>query len=131
MSIASRTPEGWPSRRPICGAETALDFSEPTGDAPCPNCGHLIWRSRELVDQVRERIAEKLGVPLEMVTLAMTMKELGADSLDTVELVMELEEEFGLTITDAEALGVNTVADAIRLIILRQLGVDPAKDEES
>ncbi len=59
----------------------------------------------------------------------MTMNELGADSLDTAELAMELEEEFGVSISEAEATGLNSVADVVRLIILRQLGADPAGEE--
>ncbi|KAA5542264.1 STAS domain-containing protein [Roseiconus nitratireducens] len=45
MIISSRTPEGEPNRCPICREEIWLDPSQPTGDAPCPNCGHLLWFS--------------------------------------------------------------------------------------
>jgi acyl carrier protein len=44
------------------------------------------------------------------------LDELGADSLDLVELIMELEEEFGVQIPDEEAARIKTVADAIRCI---------------
>ncbi len=46
----------------------------------------------------------------------------GADSLDTVELVMELEEEFDITIPDEDAVNIRTVADAIRYIEKRHRG---------
>jgi len=46
----------------------------------------------------------------------------GADSLDTVELVMELEEEFDITIPDEDAVNLRTVADAIRYIEKRRRG---------
>jgi anti-sigma B factor antagonist len=49
MSISSRTPEGLPSRCPICGAVPNLELSEPAGDAPCPNCGCLVWHDGEVV----------------------------------------------------------------------------------
>lgn len=43
MQPASRTPEGEPNRCPVCGKEVRLEPSRPPGDAPCPNCGHLLW----------------------------------------------------------------------------------------
>jgi hypothetical protein len=43
MQPASRTPEGEPNQCPICGKEVQLEPSRPPGDAPCPNCGHLLW----------------------------------------------------------------------------------------
>jgi hypothetical protein len=43
MNPASRTPEGEPNQCPICGREVRLEPSRPPGDAPCPNCGHLLW----------------------------------------------------------------------------------------
>jgi hypothetical protein len=39
----SRTPEGEPNRCPICGAQLQLEPSTPPGDAPCPQCGTLLW----------------------------------------------------------------------------------------
>lgn len=49
MSISSRTPEGLPSRCPICGATPNLEYSDPASDAPCPNCGCLVWNDGEVV----------------------------------------------------------------------------------
>ncbi len=43
MVISSRTPEGRPSRCPVCGSVIAVEPSDPAGDAPCPRCGHLLW----------------------------------------------------------------------------------------
>jgi hypothetical protein len=43
MTPASRTPEGELNQCPICGKEVRLEPSRPPGDAPCPNCGHLLW----------------------------------------------------------------------------------------
>jgi anti-anti-sigma factor len=43
MIISSRTPEGAPNRCSVCGSEIRIDPSRPPGDAPCPNCGHLLW----------------------------------------------------------------------------------------
>ena len=68
-------------------------------------------------DKVRQIIAEQLGVKKEEVTdSAKFVDDLGADSLDTVELVMALEEEFGVEIPDEEAEKLITVGDALRYI---------------
>jgi acyl carrier protein len=68
-------------------------------------------------DKVRQIIAEQLGVKKEEVTdNAKFVDDLGADSLDTVELVMALEEEFGVEIPDEDAEKLSTVGDALRYI---------------
>ena len=68
-------------------------------------------------DKVRSIIAEQLGVKPEQVTpQASFIDDLGADSLDTVELVMALEEEFGVEIPDEEAEKLITVGDAIKYV---------------
>ncbi len=70
-----------------------------------------------VADRVRAIIAEQLGVKLEEVTdSASFIEDLGADSLDTVELVMALEEEFGIEIPDEDAEKMASVGDAIKYI---------------
>ncbi|MBI1992524.1 MAG: acyl carrier protein [Candidatus Omnitrophica bacterium] len=70
-----------------------------------------------VTDRVRAIIAEQLGVKLEEVTdSASFIEDLGADSLDTVELVMALEEEFGIEIPDEDAEKMASVGDAIKYI---------------
>ena len=70
-----------------------------------------------VADRVRAIIAEQLGVKLEEVTdSASFIEDLGADSLDTVELVMALEEEFGIEIPDEDAEKMGSVGDAIKYI---------------
>jgi len=69
------------------------------------------------VEKVRQIVADQLGVDLEEVTEeASFVDDLGADSLDTVELVMALEEEFGMEIPDEDAEKISTVKDAINYI---------------
>ncbi len=71
----------------------------------------------DAADRVREIIANELGVEMEKVTdEASFVEDLGADSLDTVELVMAFEEEFGVEIPDEEAEQMQTVGDAIRYL---------------
>jgi acyl carrier protein len=71
----------------------------------------------DAADKVREIIANELGVEMDKVTdEASFVEDLGADSLDTVELVMAFEEEFGVEIPDEDAEQMLTVGDAIRYL---------------
>lgn len=71
----------------------------------------------ELEEKVKKIIVDQLGVDAAEVTPeASFIEDLGADSLDTVELVMALEEEFGIEIPDEEAEKIVTVKDAIGYI---------------
>ena len=68
-------------------------------------------------ERVKQIIVDQLGVAPEQVTAeASFIDDLGADSLDTVELVMALEEEFDLEIPDEDAEKMTTVADAIKYL---------------
>jgi acyl carrier protein len=68
-------------------------------------------------DRIRKIIADQLDVQAgEVVPEASFTDDLGADSLDLVELVMGMEEEFGIEITDEEAERIQTVQDAINFI---------------
>ena len=67
--------------------------------------------------QIAKIICDKLGVTEDEVKPeASFTNDLGADSLDTVELIMELEKEFGVTIPDSDAEKIQTVGDAIAYI---------------
>ncbi len=67
--------------------------------------------------KVKEIIVNELGVEPEKVTAeASFVEDLGADSLDTVELVMAFEEEFGIDIPDEDAEQMRTVGDAIKYL---------------
>ena len=71
----------------------------------------------DVVKKVKAIIVDKLGVEESEVTeTANFTNDLGADSLDTVELLMEFEKEFGVKIPDEDATGIATVADAINYV---------------
>lgn len=82
----------------------------------------MVFQNKEITmavdtDKVRQIVADQLGVDVDEVTPeASFVDDLGADSLDTVELVMALEEEFGLEIPDEDAEKISTVGDAIKYI---------------
>ncbi|MCI6644360.1 MAG: acyl carrier protein [Alloprevotella sp.] len=71
----------------------------------------------EIAAKVKEIIVDKLGVDAaEVNESANFTQDLGADSLDTVELIMDFEKEFGISIPDDEAKNIQTVGDAISYV---------------
>lgn len=87
-------------RCPVCGNRALLELCEPGGVALCPLCGCLLaW--------FRNRFESDID-------LDRAITDLGADSLDIVEMLMELEEESGVDIPDKVAERVRTVGDVIR-----------------
>lgn len=85
----------------------------------CSVTDELIEGGKEMAveDKVKSIIAEQLGVKQEEITPeASFINDLGADSLDTVELVMALEEEFGIEIPDEDAEKITTVGEAVKYI---------------
>jgi acyl carrier protein len=94
-------------------------------DSPCDESSHYITRSTleaskslmSVFDKVKKCIVEQLGVDEEEVVIdASITDDLGADSLDQVELVMALETEFNIDIPDEAAEKIKTVGDAVRYI---------------
>jgi acyl carrier protein len=67
-------------------------------------------------DKVRSIIADQLEVGIDSLTMETTFEEIDADSLDIVELVMALEEEFELEISDQEIENIKTVGDIVKYI---------------
>ncbi len=70
-----------------------------------------------ILSKIKDVVSDKLGVSAEAVVAdASFIDDLGADSLDVVELIMGLEDEFDIEISDEEAEGIQTVQDAINFI---------------
>lgn len=133
MNVSSRTPEGLPNHCPICHSEIRIECSVPWGDAPCPQCGSLLWfvvssenaRFYELdsVEPIRDRL-EGLLADLEERFRANT-DELGSisgklkrDSLDVVEIVMMLEDHQIHFPTIAQDLPqINTIGDSVDYVV--------------
>lgn len=77
--------------------------------------------SQDILNRVKKVTVEELGVKDEEVTETASFQEdLGADSLDVVELVMALEDEFGIDIPDEEVGEIKTVGDAVNYIQKKQ-----------
>jgi acyl carrier protein len=70
----------------------------------------------DIFEKVAALVAKKLSVEGDELTPETTFEDLGADSLDVVELVMELEEEFDLTISDDDADKIKSIGDAVAYI---------------
>lgn len=99
-----------------------LDPDTPTATPQAP-VDHGTAAARTIEDRVRDIIAEELGVEREKLTAnAAFSEDLGADSLDAVELVMACEKEFHIDISDQDAEKLRTVGDAIGYIRERVAG---------
>ncbi len=69
------------------------------------------------IDKVKKLLSAQLGVKEDKIKLeSKILDDLGADSLDVVELLMTLEDEFGLTIEEEDAVSIKTVQDIVNLI---------------
>ena len=71
----------------------------------------------DLFERVRDIVSEQMSISTDKITPETSfINDLGADSLDTVELVMELEDEFGLSIPEEDAEKIQTVGEAVKYI---------------
>lgn len=72
---------------------------------------------QEILEKIKAVVADKLDTdPTDIIESASFVDDLGADSLDVVELIMGLEDEFGIEISDEEAENLRTVGDAVKFV---------------
>ncbi len=107
MVISSRTPEGEPAECPICGVCVRMEPSITFSDAPCPSCGSLLWfirlggenllfRPNEAAQRkgLAKLLAELTGLAeSELQADPESLNRIELDSMDLLELAMELEDE--------------------------------------
>ncbi|MCI0562560.1 MAG: acyl carrier protein [Nitrososphaera sp.] len=80
-----------------------------------------IQHEQDIVGKVKKMVASQLGKTEDEISLdAAFIEDLGADSLDLVELVMAMEDEFGVEISDEDAQRITTVQDAINYVLERR-----------
>jgi acyl carrier protein len=98
--------------------EFVLAKQQSTATSPrTPSQSPFYFMADNIQEKVRDIIVEQLGVNPEQVTPeAKFIEDLGADSLDTVELVMAFEEEFGIDVPDEEAEKLQSVGDVVRYV---------------
>jgi acyl carrier protein len=108
---------GWLCNKVICATLRAI--SRASTPARCHSgvifvLGRIRMERDEILEKIREITADRLGVDEGEVTPEASFREdLEADSLDLVELIMELEEQFGMEIPDEEAEKITTVEEAV------------------
>ena len=73
-------------------------------------------QEQSIFERVQEMIVDRFGVQEDKVTTSMTFDDLGADSLDVVDLIMDLEEELGIEFSDEELMSIHTMKDVCDLI---------------
>jgi len=76
----------------------------------------MAFTKEDTLSKVVAIISEKLNLPSENITEASTFTDLGADSLDIVEIIMKFEENFGIEIKDADAEQIKSIGEAVSLI---------------
>jgi acyl carrier protein len=105
----------------LSGCKPSASTADPAVTPPTataePSVAPTDPRTADITARVRKIVATQLKLPLERVQFVSTWKQLGADSLDTVELVMAFEEEFHVEIPDAQAEAMTTVGAAISFLV--------------
>lgn len=132
-AMSPRAPLGVSNQCPLCRSTLAGESPTADGELPCPGCGGRLWllnttagrryHQAERVGPIRERVIDvvegKFPEARGHLTGTTTFEDLGADSLDVAEVIMEIEQEFDLTIDDEEANHLRCINDLIDYILWR------------
>jgi acyl carrier protein len=121
-TMLSREAKGDSSHCPLRQADAAAEVSRSGNDAACPKCGAGLKRSAMLLSRLRALATKHPELEQEEIT-GSSPWPLGGDSLTSVELMLELEKEIGISISPREADRIMTVGQAIRYFIERTRGL--------
>ena len=106
-----------PTKNIFCGYTGTYIFANKFSEGVLRTKSHKMTKVADIDGKVKAIIADKLGVDEKEITpQASFTNDLGADSLDTVELIMEFEKEFNIAIPDEQAEKISTVGEAIEYI---------------
>lgn len=75
-----------------------------------------MFDKQDTMQRIRTIVAEKLSIEPQTISPQSTLQDLGADSLDMVEIIMNIEEEFGIQINDEEAEKLHTMAEVVNYV---------------
>lgn len=128
---APKVPEGVSNQCPLCRKSIDGQPATPSGDLACPHCGGALWFVRTgaglryhdakvaapVRDCILDAVSRKFELARDALTGVETFADLGADSLDVAELIMELEEDFNVTIADEEVNHLATLGDLIDYVL--------------
>lgn len=127
MIISSRTPEGDPNRCVVCGTRIRIEPSEPTRDAPCPACGHLLWwevpvpriPSDSQMHEHMRKVKRMVDVVESKLQTTLNPAEVLQTKMDMAELAPTLEAEFGVKVPEHRLSETWTYEAVLQLVFHR------------
>lgn len=119
MKTAQQVRDDQSPQCKLCQHNSAASGSSapPSAARQCHQCGHSFAEVDEVAEEFRATASEVLETSLTKVSMQTTLNELGADSLATIELLVKLEEKFGVTIHERQAEDFATVGDIVRFLV--------------
>lgn len=105
-----------PSTCPLCAAETDSQPIPQGEDLPCPSCGLMLRHGQKCFLLLQQYLARKTGVPAEQISASTSIVEYVTDSIESVELLVALEQELELDFPDVFEDRIVTIGDAVRAL---------------
>jgi acyl carrier protein len=113
MTASTRTPDGYPTRCPVCRTDVVISPSDDLSDAPCPACGVLIWPIRVEAQAVCFD-ADELSMDQRSWLIETIERWDSLDSLSQAEAIVEVESRLSINVPDAEAARWRDAGDFLR-----------------